>query len=175
MPQFIERLGWVLVHSLWQFAVIAIFAAIVARMMRRSSSILRYAFLVISMGLMVAAPIVTGVVLPVNTDIGKMNRESLAPENVADAILAATDTAGLSAVSETPQGDPPGERSGVSPPVQLPDTSASESIRNNESQWIDAQLLASEVTDLLRPFLAWIVAVWASGVLLCSLRPLLGW
>ncbi len=175
MPQLIERLGWVLVHSLWQFAVIAIFAAIVARMLRRSSSILRYVFLVISMGLMLAAPIVSGVVLPGNTDVIALNRQTLAPEAATNSILAATDTAGLSAVSETPQGDPRGERSGVSPSVLIPNMSPSGSIGDNEDLRADPQPLASEVADLLRPFLAWIVAFWAIGVLFCSLRPLLGW
>ncbi len=79
MLQLIERLGWVLVHSLWQFAVIAILAAVVARMLRRSSSMLRYPFLVFSLGLIVAAPIVTGVLLRANMDARTSIREALAP------------------------------------------------------------------------------------------------
>ena len=175
MPQLIERLGWVLVHSLWQFVVIAILAAVGTHMLRRSSATLRYAFLVTSMGLIVAAPIVTGVVLPASVDIRTENPELFAPANEAEPLSAATDTAGLSTFSEMPRGDAPGERSGVSPPVPIPNTSASGSSGDNEYRRADTQPLANEVADLLRPFLGWIVSFWGIGVLICSLRPLLGW
>jgi len=139
VQQTTERLGWVLVHSLWQFAVIAILAAVVARMLRRSSSILRYAFLIFSMGLIVAAPIVTGVVLPVNTDVNASNREALTPEFTADASATGDDpefAAGRS--SEMPVVPSPGERQGVSPPSttadSTPELTAKENTRRADAQ-----------------------------------------
>ncbi len=175
VQQTTERLGWVLVHSLWQFAVIAILAAVVARMLRRSSSILRYAFLIFSMGLIVAAPIVTGVVLPVNTDVNASNREALTPEFTADASATGDDpefAAGRS--SEMPVVPSPGERQGVSPPSTTADSTPELTAKENTRR-ADAQPLASRVADALRPWMTFIVAFWAIGVLLCSLRPLLGW
>jgi hypothetical protein len=42
LPQsVIEPLGWVLVHSLWQFTLLAVFAGIARRMLLRNSATLR--------------------------------------------------------------------------------------------------------------------------------------
>src|SRR5437899_1130054 len=60
----VERLGWVLVHSLWQFAVAALIAAVVVRALRRRSAEVRYAVLVAAMGVAVAAPMATWMLLP---------------------------------------------------------------------------------------------------------------
>ena len=35
MNEFVERLGWVLVHSLWQFALVALLAGAIVRALRR--------------------------------------------------------------------------------------------------------------------------------------------
>ena len=60
-PMLIERLGWVLVHSWWQFAAVAAVAGVVVRLLRRSSAAARYGVLVGVMGLMVAGPVATWV------------------------------------------------------------------------------------------------------------------
>ena len=44
-PMVVERLGWVLVHSLWQFALIALLASVTVRLLRRHSAALRYGVL----------------------------------------------------------------------------------------------------------------------------------
>ena len=41
MNEFVERLGWVLVHSLWQFALMALLAGVTVQAMRRRSAALR--------------------------------------------------------------------------------------------------------------------------------------
>src|SRR5262245_52594811 len=60
----IERLGWALVHSFWQFAVVALVAAVVVRARRWRAAEVRYGVLVGAMGVAVAAPVVTWTVLP---------------------------------------------------------------------------------------------------------------
>jgi hypothetical protein len=55
----VERLGWVLLHSLWQFMLITIFALVVVRWLKNSSAGLRYAILVFMMAACVACPIAT--------------------------------------------------------------------------------------------------------------------
>jgi hypothetical protein len=57
-PQ-IERLGWVLLHSLWQFAVASAFVAAVIHVLRQRSAALRYGVLVAALPLMVGASLVT--------------------------------------------------------------------------------------------------------------------
>jgi uncharacterized membrane protein YjjB (DUF3815 family) len=55
----IERLGWVLVHSWWQFAAVAVVASALGRLLKCRSSAVRYGMLVGAMGLMTAGPDVT--------------------------------------------------------------------------------------------------------------------
>jgi hypothetical protein len=64
MNPFVERLGWVLVHSLWQFALAALLAGAIVRAMRRSSSAARYGVLVVAMAVSVAAPMATWMLQP---------------------------------------------------------------------------------------------------------------
>jgi beta-lactamase regulating signal transducer with metallopeptidase domain len=57
--EMVQKLGWTLIHFIWQGAVIALLCAIVLRLMRKSSSNLRYTTAFIAMAIMVAAPMVT--------------------------------------------------------------------------------------------------------------------
>ena len=63
---FVERFGWVLVHSLWQFALVAAVAGAIVRTMRRKSAAARYGVLVVAMALSVTAPLATWVLQPGN-------------------------------------------------------------------------------------------------------------
>jgi hypothetical protein len=60
----VERLGWVLVHSAWQFALVALLAGVIVRAMRRNSAATRYGVLVVAMAASVAAPVATWVLQP---------------------------------------------------------------------------------------------------------------
>ena len=66
-PMVVERLGWVLVHSLWQFAVIALLAGLTDRLLRRNSAALRYAVLGTAMIATVSLPIVSTESSPTET------------------------------------------------------------------------------------------------------------
>src|SRR5205807_4723636 len=66
----VERLGWVLVHSVWQFTIIALAALVLQRTMRRSSSAARYWVLLMALGAMLAAPVATWLALPDESKIG---------------------------------------------------------------------------------------------------------
>ena len=61
---FIDRLGWVLVHSVWQFAFIALAAMVLERGMRRCSAAARYWALLLALGAMAAAPVATWLAIP---------------------------------------------------------------------------------------------------------------
>ena len=47
----VERLGWVLVHSLWQFALAALLASVAVRALRRRSAATRYGVLVVALAM----------------------------------------------------------------------------------------------------------------------------
>ena len=54
-----DRIGWVLVHSLWQFALVALLAVVLQWALKRRSAITRYWSLLAAMFVMVAVPIAT--------------------------------------------------------------------------------------------------------------------
>ena len=87
---FIERLGWVLVHSVWQFAFIALAAMVLERVMRRCSSAARYGALLLALGVMAAAPVITWLAIPDE-------------RTTAGASAAANEAAGQADVSRTPE------------------------------------------------------------------------
>ena len=60
----VEQLGWVLLHSLWQFAAVALIAEIARQAMRRRSATTRYAMFIVALAAMTAAPVATWMCLP---------------------------------------------------------------------------------------------------------------
>src|SRR3954453_15106004 len=61
---FIERLGWVLLHSVWQFALIALVVMVFERATRRFSAGVRYGAFLLAFGAMAVAPAATCLVIP---------------------------------------------------------------------------------------------------------------
>jgi hypothetical protein len=169
----IERLGWVLVHSLWQLAAAAMLAGVVVRTMRRNSAAARYTLLVFAMALAAAAPVATGIFLPddargLATDLHRpartqresngADRQQTDGEPLAAASLSTTDlAAGEDASHLRDIGD------------------ATEGPRIVFSDTLSQPTWTERAANALRPWLSWIVVVWSAGVAVCSLRPLLGW
>src|SRR3954469_3377156 len=60
----VERLGWVLVHSVWQFALIALAALVLQRVMQRASSATRYWVLLLALVTLMVAPVATWLPIP---------------------------------------------------------------------------------------------------------------
>jgi hypothetical protein len=58
-PGTMERLGWMLVHVLWQATAVAILLAIFLRLLRKADANVRYGTACSALALMVALPIVT--------------------------------------------------------------------------------------------------------------------
>ena len=46
----VDRIGWVLMHSIWQFAFLALAALVIMRVLQRSAATNRYAVLLTAMG-----------------------------------------------------------------------------------------------------------------------------
>ena len=60
----IHKLGWMLLHFLWQAAAIALLLAILLRVLRKSTASLRYIIACLTMGLIVLLPVVTIQLVP---------------------------------------------------------------------------------------------------------------
>lgn len=165
----VERLGWVLLHALWQITFVALLAETAVRMLPGKSSALRYGVLVASMALAVAAPTVTWILL------AKERPLTVASQDTASPVHQARDASEVSSFpleSETPLVEMPMAAGDLSAPVPdlLPTGLVqSTAIRQPGLPWSERATLA------LRPWLAWIVVAWSLGVVICSARPLLGW
>jgi len=162
----VERFGWVLVHSLWQFALVAALAGAAAGAMRRSSAAARYGMLVVAMTVLVAAPAVTWS-LQVPALAGGERVEFAPADPAADVTgLPASSRAARTRNPTANSVDPAATRVASEPlaaPAGRPHTGVSLA-----AAWLDG------ARSVLRPWLAWIVAGWGLGVAACSFRPLLG-
>ncbi|MBS0204215.1 MAG: M48 family metalloprotease [Planctomycetes bacterium] len=174
----VERLGWTLVHSLWQFATIALVADIGRRALRHRSATSRYLTLVVALALVAVAPVVTWQILPGRTTNPVDARDLIAnwfedPEPV------------LADAEQGRRALPPSEsvRAEVSPPTgvsPIPDslppvadpTPVVRQLPMEKTQWLAWSV---RIRQVLKPWIGWLVAAWSLGVLICSFRPLLGW
>src|SRR5436190_21331596 len=75
----VERLGWVLVHSLWQFALVALLAGAWVRALRRRSATTRYGVLVVAMAVSLTAPVATWLLQPDNAPDRSAGRDEAIP------------------------------------------------------------------------------------------------
>ena len=161
----VERLGWVLVHSLWQFTLVALFAFLLLSVMRRCTAETRYGALACLWTFSMVLPIATWTLqrsqpatvaaIPL---VVVEDAQSESPPSVDRPIA----TAMVRRTVETAEGNEVFDASPTSvftPAVSTPP----------QSTW--SELSAA----ILRPWLAGTVGIWGLGVVLCSLRPLLGW
>ncbi|MEZ6060794.1 MAG: M56 family metallopeptidase [Planctomycetaceae bacterium] len=162
----IDRLGWTLVHSLWQFAAIAVVAGIALRLLNRQSAAGRYLTLLSAMVLMMAAPIATWFVIPeaefvASVEIPISPSESQAPPlSVEDgAVFTSPPYSGAS--PEFTEPEPAAQPAVSASPIPLAPTS--------QPSWHE------RAARVLEPWLNIIVAVWCCGVLLFSIRPVWSW
>ncbi|HEV3025198.1 MAG TPA: M56 family metallopeptidase, partial [Pirellulales bacterium] len=166
----VERLGWVLVHSLWQFGLVALLARVTLRALRQSSAAARYAVLVAAMAVSVAAPAATWVLQPGNAPELSLSQGAPTPGDKSN--LAADRPADASPLAGNPVlvGDTavegPGRGVAESRPAVL---------RSSGADFQPAPAWSQRARTALRPWLAWIVTGWSLGVVICSLRPLVGW
>ena len=63
-PQVVHRLGWALVHFVWQGAALAALAAVMLRCLRRRTAAVRYLAACAALAAMVAAPVATLSLVP---------------------------------------------------------------------------------------------------------------
>ncbi len=166
MSNFIERLGWVLVHSLWQFALLSAIAFVLQRAMRRASSSARYLVLLGMLAAIVAAPLVTWCVLPVEAPQPVV---AAAPASVPMPIPPALPREVM--LAPTPVASPPAPLAAASvvPVVKAPPLPPTPLLELPQTTW------SERIREAVTPWLSTIVWGWSLGVLAFALRPLMGW
>ena len=85
-----QRIGWTLVHSVWQFALIAFVLAFGLRLLRGCSSHLRYSFMLVALCTMPIAATVTFCV--VDSAIVATKSEQHVGESLRDSQISIRDS-----------------------------------------------------------------------------------
>ena len=170
-PAVVERIGWLLVHSLWQFALVASLAVAIGQFMRRGSAAARYWMLASAMLLMVMAPFATWMVLLYEDGrLAAMDAQTpfASPVLVAESREPSGDVADAILVDEELGGLRHAATDVILPPSEQ-EAATTIANRSRVTPWW------SVVTDVLGSWLYTIVSVWCCGVLLFSIRPVWSW
>lgn len=184
-----ERLGWSLIHQLWQGAFVAILLAALLRLLRRRSANSRYVATYAAILSLPALLMTTFLMLPKPTDSAKKTVQTQKPilsermgtqetqESPEAAITISLDDAPQSLQLSTPEirlvadnAKPMDQQSEItinsSPATPIP--SRSEEPRSPVS-------FRERVTERIEPLLPWVVAGWITGLFVLSAWNLRGW
>jgi len=160
-----QRLGWTLVHFLWQGFTIAAVVGVALLLLRRRSSQARYAVLCAGLLAMIVAPVVTVNVLPTSagpTDTPTVGAAQPSPSTPAPgAPLPPTEDPALG-IAWTPTAADTADAPNVEP--ALPPAPA-----------MGIPSTVEPVGGPPAPWMPWVVTVWTLGVGLLSLWNLWGW
>jgi beta-lactamase regulating signal transducer with metallopeptidase domain/type II secretory pathway component GspD/PulD (secretin) len=149
--EIVQKLGWTLLHFVWQAAAVALLLGILLAILRKSSAGVRYIIACVAMGLIVLLPIITIQMIHVSTPRLPIEMEP-APKPV------------ITAVQPTTEEIPPAIVVQHEEPAQLENTVEAPSI-----PW------KQRVIERLDPALPYLVAGWLLGVFGLSLWHLGGW
>lgn len=194
VPVWVERLGWMLVHSLWQLAIVAVLAAVLLRLLRNRSARMRYAVAVAMLALMAIGPAATWCFIsvepvqrvsssrtdersaavqqaasvvqkPVTTEAGSVGSGELKTDSALAVPLAAeAETVNVPGPSSALTGTSGRETAVASTLADQKPTSTSTVIRES----------IEKIARAIKPRLPILVGVWLLGVLICSIRPIWG-
>ncbi|MCE2727104.1 MAG: M56 family metallopeptidase [Planctomycetaceae bacterium] len=141
----LEKLGWVLVHSLWQFAAVAAVTSAATAVAWRAGPRLRHGLFVCGLVAMAALPVVTWHTLDVR------------PQPQAADATGSGAAAGVLA-----------RGAWVPPPDGAARTAAA------ATPWTAASG-GDAIAEGIRPWLGLLTAAWLVGVATAAVRPLVGW
>lgn len=157
--------GWLIVHSLWQFAVIAFITwMITAGLMRSRSASARYSTLVIALVIMTVCPIVTLAfvrVQPATVAMAEVTLQTSPESNVLPGVAV---------------GEPEETVSEGALPIVLAGNAAEQvALVDRPPVGSDASSITATIAAMISPWLTAITCGWFVGVLLFASRFLLGW
>jgi beta-lactamase regulating signal transducer with metallopeptidase domain/protocatechuate 3,4-dioxygenase beta subunit len=169
----LERIGWALLHSLWQFALLAAVVAGALEALRRRSANVRYLVGCAGLAAMLAAGVSTFCLTPVNLSPSAefSSQDPPVTTSAAPSALPVTEAPLPGNHAEMPlandrRGNPSEAQTDL--PQQNPTLAA-------ESEVPAFRSLLRRAGDAIAPRLPSITALWICGVTLLSLRNLIGW
>ena len=158
-----ERIGWTLVHSLWQVALIALGYALVSLMFRKQEAKVRYACGCVALLAMIGFTVGTFLMLPVDsaslgTDLNSTSAGAALPIDTG---------------ANLPQSDAPSAPIEVVSEFPVDDRAAQTVLEPSPAD--EPALLAVFSSEALRPWMPLVTLVWLLGVVVLSFRPIGGW
>ncbi len=168
----VDRIGWLLIHSLWQFTLIAMAMMVVLRMMRRRTAAVRYTVCLVALAAIVIAPVITWQFLPASL----LRQTAVVSERTTTWEPAADDAepdAPIDTVTDSLDLVQARLPSAMSPPetATIPHnaTAVATVAAAPPARWW------APLETAISPWLEEIVAVWCFGVFLFALRPAWSW
>jgi beta-lactamase regulating signal transducer with metallopeptidase domain/protocatechuate 3,4-dioxygenase beta subunit len=163
-----DRVGWVLIHSLWQFALAALVALAMQLALRRRAAATRYGVLLAVMVMVVSLPALTWLLL------GQAGPPNAGPAEVAGSGKSSPQLFGEDAMrpSRLPRNSPLADLDDLEPAAEQTAVSqqpAEAASPGGPLAWW------SQWNRHIRPWLPRIVLFWIAGVAVFALRPLLSW
>jgi len=157
----IERLGWTLVHSVWQLALVAGLAMVLNRLTCRATASTRYVMLVAMFLILAASPVVTWFLLPSESEVVLSSVHDTKSNNAISAGAA-------TAISDSGPFD--AGLPGAAGPIETSESTAGPITANID---VSNDSLQSRIRSVLQPWLSVIVVGWLVGACLFALRPVL--
>jgi parallel beta-helix repeat protein len=149
-----ERLGWTVLHSLWQGAAIAVILVITLVALRRRSAAARHAACLLALIVLLGTACTTALWTSIRRTPTPTPATSSRPSE--KSVVSIGQSTQSTVVAWPPLGEVETTEPAAAGPIPGPGSIAS---------W----------QDHLRPYLPWIAAGWVCGVALLSLRHLGGW
>lgn len=180
--QFVDRIGWTLIHSLWQLILLAYVVAICNRLLLRQSANGRYLVGCVGLLAMAVTPIATFTVSSPTNESSRSDDASALTRISAYDTLVGSDPAPQDSTARSQRGS-----LSQIPADDIPTTSgegarpehAGQEHRGAQNESIESIAAVSNVWRdrvevWLQPALPWIVVIWFFGAMLLSARPLFG-
>ena len=158
----VERVGWTLVHFVWQGAAVALLLAVALVVLRRRSANARYLACCVALAVMAACPVIT--LWSTRSPAVPAGPETMVLAPVSPPVQIPMP---VGVLPEVPVAEPPAAVEAPASP--LPEPITEHIPQPARTPWWQ------RLRGLLEANLAWIVAVWAAGVIVLSVRLLWGW
>ena len=147
----VEHVGWVLLHFLWQGAVIALALGVLLALTREAQARLRYVFSCSALVLMLGATLATGALMRSAGGSAMPSNATVAPES--------------SQLTAVAPGSRRADHTASSPVRVMPSAAVGRADANS----------GSVIQAIVERALPWLVVAWLAGVLLLTFRLLGGW
>ena len=145
--EVIQKLGWTLVHFLWQAATVALLLAILLRLLRKSTANLRYIIACLALALTILLPVIT-----IRLVSAPMPKQTVHIEPITLTDVSPTELTPKTKITLLEESTQP-KAIAKTPPLSL----------------------KQRAVELLEPALPYFVSAWLIGVFGLSLWHLGGW